>query len=132
MKLGKIRFAKVVSWISRMTNGLEFAIDDLEELDNLIDIDVPQPQPIAINANEIDRLLYLMQESTHKVEAIRTYRALTGQGLKESKDAVEKYWTYQQQPIFNPEDVLYKALKSGKADAEMQLDTANWLLRLHK
>ena len=37
----------------------------------------------------------LMVAGNQKIEAIKTHRAITGFGLKESKDAVEKYW----QPI---------------------------------
>jgi len=34
----------------------------------------------------------LMAEGTRKIEAIKCHRKITGYGLKESKDTVEKYW----------------------------------------
>jgi ribosomal protein L7/L12 len=91
MKLDKFKFAKVVSWISRITNGLEFAIDDLQELDSIIDIDV-EATVIRPDNNQLQRLMMLMAEGQRRLEAIKTYRSLTGFGLKESKDAVEKNW----------------------------------------
>ena len=90
MKLDKIKFAKVVSWISRMTNGLEFSEEDLRELDDIVQFDTP-PVP-AMNATDLHVLMALMQEGTRKIEAIKQHRMMTGYGLKESKDAVEKYW----------------------------------------
>lgn len=41
----------------------------------------------------VDRLLAAMRNG-QKINAIKEYRSLTGLGLKESKDAVELYWTY--------------------------------------
>lgn len=91
MKLGKLEFARLIGFIER-TQNLNMASSYIEELDNIIDIDVPQPEAVAINVNDLDNMLALMQSGDRKIDAIRTYRALTGHGLKESKDAVEKYW----------------------------------------
>lgn len=74
-----------------MVNGCEFGTDELVELDNLIDIEVPTTVPIEF-INQLHYLMSLMQEGTKKIEAIKAYRTLTNYGLKESKDMVEKYW----------------------------------------
>jgi hypothetical protein len=90
MKLDKIKFAIVINWLSR--NGLhELAPGDIEDLDNLIDFEVEQPKNV-VPAGMVDELLLHMGGGTQKIEAIKAYRALTGAGLKESKDAVERYW----------------------------------------
>ena len=55
-------------------------------------IEVPEPVANKAYCADVDNLLMLMNEGTRKIEAIKAYRILTGAGLKESKDAVEKYW----------------------------------------
>jgi ribosomal protein L7/L12 len=47
----------------------------------------------------VDELLLYMGKGTQKIEAIKAYRNLTGAGLKESKDAVERYWVSKDQSI---------------------------------
>jgi Ribosomal protein L7/L12 C-terminal domain len=90
MKLDKIAFAYVVA---RCVNNGMFA-DRLviEELECLIDIDVSVADPVKVDPNDVDSLLDLMAKGKQKIEAIKAYRSLTGVGLKESKDAVERYW----------------------------------------
>lgn len=89
MKLDKIKFARLVAFISSIST---IGHDDIEELDRLIDIDV-QPVPSGqIDPAAVDKLLFLMAKGTEKIEAIKQYRLMTGQGLKESKDAIERYW----------------------------------------
>jgi hypothetical protein len=91
MKLDKMAFAKVVAHcVNNGMSGTSFAIEDL---DCLIDIEVPVPEVMsAINPLDIDYLMALMAEGTRKIEAIKCHRKITGYGLKESKDAVERYW----------------------------------------
>lgn len=52
----------------------------------------PMPRMFMPNSADVDQLMMLMVEGTRKIEAIKIYRQLTGFELKESKDAVEKYW----------------------------------------
>lgn len=97
MKLDKITFGKLVKYIS-LLNPQDFF--DVEELDNIVDMPIPEAQPVKANCAEVDYLLKLMSEGNLKIEAIKAYRTLTGAGLKDAKDAVEKYWiskggTYQ-------------------------------------
>ena len=49
------------------------------------------------NFEELNVLMMLMAEGTRKIDAIKQHRQLTGAGLKESKDAVEKYWVSKPQ-----------------------------------
>jgi ribosomal protein L7/L12 len=93
-KLDKIAFAKLAIsiqyWITSDHNLSEYDLQRLEELTEIPD--VPETVPTRANASDVNELLCYMSESTKKLEAIKAYRQLTGLGLKESKDAVEKYW----------------------------------------
>jgi len=92
MKLDKIAFAQVISYISSSVGSMSSYT--IEELDKMIDVVVPLPEPAPkASCTDVDILLALMKEGTKKIEAIKAYRTLTGAGLKESKDAVERYWT---------------------------------------
>jgi ribosomal protein L7/L12 len=90
MKLDKMQFARLVAHC--VGNGMNAGTYEVEELDRIIDFDVPEPKVISAKASDIDNLLMLMAEGTRKIEAIKAYRSLTGEGLKEAKDAVERYW----------------------------------------
>ena len=90
MKLDKMQFAYVLAHC--ISNGMSSGEYEIEELDRRIDIDVPVQDTAKASQFDVDNLMYLMAEGTRKIEAIKAYRKLTGQGLKESKDAVEKYW----------------------------------------
>lgn len=89
MKLDKVRFAILIGYISRIS-GQTFAVPEIAEIDDIIDVEMPPTADYRVN--ELHQLMALMQEGTKKIDAIKQYRAMTGYGLKESKDAVEKYW----------------------------------------
>jgi hypothetical protein len=55
-----------------------------------------------------------MAGGTNKIDAIREHRAITGMGLKESKEAVERYWP----------DGSKKLL--SVADLRSKLNTTTW------
>lgn len=50
----------------------------------------------SASSESLDRLLSAMRNG-RKIDAIKEYRSITGAGLKESKDAVEMNWNYQEQ-----------------------------------
>ena len=89
MKLDKIKFARLISFCAN--NGMTVGSYEIEQIDDLIDIEVPEPEQIYPNASLVTDLLKAMQEGK-KIEAIWAHRAMTGMGLKESKDEVEKYF----------------------------------------
>lgn len=99
MKLDKIAFAKVVAHC--VYNGMSAGEYEVEELDNLIDIPVPEPVKSYSLPSEVDALLAAMNQPGKKIEAIKAYRSLTGAGLKESKDAVERYWNESPRASFD-------------------------------
>ena len=73
---------------------LEF--DSVEEVlafvDRLRPASIPRVlQPGNIDPQELARSLAEVGKG-HKIQAIKIYRAVTGGYLKESKDAVERFW----------------------------------------
>ena len=90
MKLDKMRFARLVGHcVAAGMTATDYIIDTMDEL---IDVEVPFQPQATIKASDVDNLLALMQQGEKKIEAIKAYRMLTSEGLKESKDAVERYW----------------------------------------
>jgi hypothetical protein len=89
MKLDKIKFAQLVAFITSQVGSMSNWV--IEDLDNLINIEVEQPKNV-VPCGLVDELLLYMGGGTQKIEAIKAYCTLTGAGLKESKDAVERYW----------------------------------------
>ena len=93
MKLDKIKFARLIAYVQQICDE-DLNDFNIQEMDNIIDSEVPMPEQQAVyprNEN-VERLMMLMVEGTRKIEAIKEHRAITGFGLKESKDAVERYW----------------------------------------
>lgn len=91
MKLDKVRFATLIGYISRAA-GVTFSVSEIVEIDDIINMPIPEPAEKVINIADLHTLMALMQEGSQTIAAIKAYRALTGVGLKESKDVVEKYW----------------------------------------
>ena len=94
-KLSRTAFARLISYLSHNA-GIEFGEFDIENIDAMITFEEPAklsdilPAPKA-SAVDVDSLLAAFHDG-NRIEAIKAYRALTGYGLKESKDAVERYW----------------------------------------
>lgn len=97
MKLDKIKFATLVAYIGSLRPEHDI---DLYSLDKLTDVDVAPVSTGFIEAEKVDELLRCMQERLQGglIPAIKAYRALTNAGLKEAKEAIEKYCV-----IFPPE-----------------------------
>ena len=89
MKLDKIKFASLIGFIS-CRYALTITPDDIYEMDAIIEFQIPDLAKADVNT--VERLMSLMYQNTQKIEAIKAFRDLTGAGLKESKDAVERYW----------------------------------------
>ena len=92
MKLDKHDFARLISHIQMYlsTGRQKLTSYDIEDIDNIIDFDVPEKAGI----NELDdlhELLFQIINPNGFIPAIKAYRALTGAGLKESKEVIERY-----------------------------------------
>lgn len=63
-------------------------IEDLHEVATEIAV-IPETAAMLRSHVDLDPLFKALLNPNDKIEAIKQYRAVTGQGLKESKDAVE-------------------------------------------
>lgn len=94
-KLDKIKLAELIGFLS-CQYSINITRYDIIAIDNIIDIDVLNQQFDYNNLDYIERLMALMADGKQKIEAVKIYRAITGCGLKESKDAVERCWKYRE------------------------------------
>ncbi|MFC0545536.1 ribosomal protein L7/L12 [Kutzneria chonburiensis] len=89
--LGLVGIAVLVLLAALMSRGgstkqLERRLDRLEgKLDLLM-----QHQGVQLPGPDFDQDVVNLARSGRKIEAIKRYRELTGAGLKEAKDAVER------------------------------------------
>jgi len=84
MKLSRIKFAKLISEITRQ-HGIDMTENEIEDIDNLVDVDIPEPKNV-VDPALVDKLLLEIGRGEGFIEAIKAYRDLTGAGLKESKE----------------------------------------------
>jgi ribosomal protein L7/L12 len=92
MKMDRIAFATLAGFIADRF-GARLDQQDVQALDDMIDIEVPVPPAIVPNASESD-VIELLRQISHPdgfIPAIKAYRVLTGAGLRESKEAIERY-----------------------------------------
>lgn len=86
--MDKIKFATLIAYIQKLIKlDMQLSYYEIKEIDKMIN---EGPQAGLISSEKLDFLMGSIR-NTNKIEAIKAYRAMTGQGLKESKDAVEKY-----------------------------------------
>jgi ribosomal protein L7/L12 len=126
MKLDKLKFARLVAHC--VSNGMSAGEYEVNTLDEICDIDVPAPyeqvQHNYPSASDVNALMALMAEGKSKIEAIKMHRKLTGYGLKESKDEVEKHWPTE---IKRTKQELYKKLNDAGFDHEMDNKFATFI-----
>jgi len=129
MKLDKMQFAKVLVYIAGIVQRNNLDSTDIDVLDDMIDINIPVCTPDAIypkNEN-VEALMKHMAGGTYKIDAIREYRALTGMGLKESKEAVERYWNVNRG---YSKGQLLKKLDDTQMSAECRVNIDDFLSNL--
>lgn len=92
MRLDKLQFARLISFIQACTNR-PFEGNELARIDELCDTHMPPAQVAVVPAALVDELLVAIQTGRNEgfIPAIKAYRTITGVGLKEAKDAVEKF-----------------------------------------
>src|SRR5882757_67663 len=107
MKLDKIKFAEVVSYIGSLRPEYDL---DCYRLDSLIDIEVPVAE--KVNQADVEELLRSVIADDGFIPAIKAYRVLTGVGLKEAKEAIEKFRSFKEPAKLG--DILNKAVNFDK------------------
>lgn len=94
--------------VGKLPNARLAAIDEsvyakIADLDAAIDVEVPETDIHYPTTSDINRLMELMAEGQHKIEAIKYHCKITGWGLKESKDQVERCWVAADPKPLSPE-----------------------------
>lgn len=96
MNTNSLKFAKLISYFtSLMANGECLQEHQIMDINDLM---IACNEPAKFTEEEINNLMRLMNGGCYKIEAIKSYRTLTGLGLKEAKDAIEKYWVSKPMP----------------------------------
>lgn len=113
MKLDKIKFAKLIGNIERQ-HAISFTENEIEDIDDLIDISIPIP-PVRtlVDCQLVDDLLLHLNRPDGFISAIKAYRVLTNAGLKEAKQAIERYRNYTKPMHEVKEQTLADILESA-------------------
>lgn len=90
MKLDKLQFGLLVAYIGELQQRQGLNGSELNRLDEIIDIQVPVISN-KVAEEDVNELLRQIVNPDGFINAIKAYRVLTGAGLKESKEAIEKY-----------------------------------------
>ena len=101
MKLDKIKFARLIALIVSDIGSIDQ--HTIEDMDALIDIEIPTA-PVKVPCEMVDELLKQLNAENGFIHAIKAYRVLTGEGLKESKEAIERYRNVPKFPEKKPEE----------------------------
>lgn len=109
MKLDKIKFAQLCMFIGRQLD-----VAELTELDHIVDINVePVEVPGKADPELVNDLLRQIASPDGFIHAIKAYRSLTGVGLKEAKDAIDRYRTIPNFPKKDEPATLGDILKNA-------------------
>lgn len=95
MKINETNFGVLVSYVTHVGNVSLDSVSIVQLRTMVQECDatpqVPVERPL-VNPSVVHDLLSNMNQPRKKIEAIKAWRMLTGEGLKEAKDAVERYW----------------------------------------
>jgi ribosomal protein L7/L12 len=88
--MDRIGLARLIAYLCSLSRTHSFDRYEIGQIDSIITESLAQ-KPAAVVPSAADaRLLLEAIASGRKIEAIKAFRCLTGDGLKESKDAVER------------------------------------------
>lgn len=129
MKLDKIRFARLIGMIANIANRT-LDSEEIETIDYVIDVELPQPA--KVDPAEIDELLRQISNPDGFISAIKAYRALTGYGLKEAKETIERYRVipnFRDSKPVNPSDATLGDILATATNTKSNLDVENFGIR---
>ena len=86
VKMDRIRFAQLMNYLG--SRGIQLDMDECADIDSALVFDITEQK---VKASDVDELLRAFTAEDGFIPAIKAYRALTGEGLKEAKEAIEKY-----------------------------------------
>lgn len=87
MKLDRLKFAKLVAFVQKcIVSQYDIEDEQIQQLDALTTNDTPSVAPTVF---DLETLL-VAHANGRKIETIKTVRTITGLGLKEAKELVER------------------------------------------
>lgn len=93
--MDKISFARLIAFV--VSKGASLVHSDISYIDSSIIGGMPVENHSAVKCDDVTlHALMGYMQAGKKIEAIKAHRSLTGYGLKESKDIVEKYLTFKE------------------------------------
>lgn len=84
----------LISFVTSLTGSRMLTTNEVMDFNELVKAAMPEYQPNGVNGPAIARMFQAMKDG-RKIDAIREHRSMTGYGLKESKDEIEKYFPSQ-------------------------------------
>lgn len=92
MKLNVITFARVIARITFITNW-NFNRTDLEDIYDMIEFEVPEPQPNKVDQIKLNSFIVELEEAKKGkiIPAVKIYREFTGCSLLEAKTTIEHF-----------------------------------------
>lgn len=94
--MDKIKFGHLMAYLGHLSIGRTFTLNEV--------YDIHQTIVDGMQLGYDDRLMSDMlaaMKSGRKIDAIKAHRAMSGFGLKESKDFIEQHWITQYVPPSN-------------------------------
>lgn len=122
--MNKLQFAQLVCFLCSST-GREFTTTEIEHLDALTNI---PPTPGKINLLP----MFEAMRDGEKINAIKEYRSLTGEGLRESKDAIEMLMNRFAKPYHNDYDNVGHSIRCALGTDEAGPELVAIAARAHK
>lgn len=118
MKLDRHKLVELICYCAN--RGMEVNKVDIVIIDSLTEIEgeFSEPNKAIFDATAINELLRHMQEGASTIETIKAYRSLTGLGLKESKDAIEKYSRVKEKSVGYISSIILNYFNANDIHAE--------------
>lgn len=92
--MDKIKFAHLCVYIGYLiTQGACLTDYQVSEIDTLINDGMPH-RGLGYTDAAMEEFMTAMHDG-RKIDAIKAHRTMSGMGLKESKDFVEKHWQFE-------------------------------------
>lgn len=89
--MNNIAFGRLINVLT-IWGMRELELHEMINLEQLVEpVQVPLVEKTTVSEQAVCALLDGMNKK-EKIDAIKAYRVLTNVGLKEAKDAVERYW----------------------------------------
>ncbi len=88
--MDRLGLARLIAYLCALHRGHAYDRYEISQIDSIIAEGIQSKPPATVPTPQDARDLLLAIVGERKIDAIKAYRSLTGDGLKESKEAVER------------------------------------------